>query len=370
MNATIYNPRSNAKRIKFKIPYNALAWRAQIKRLNSSFYHKPQRLWSIVNTKENMKQLTAILNGCYDLIDNDTGEPLVPNRPLTIIQREKLNLMEQKIVLSGYSVSTRSLYRLAFIKFLLYFSNTDIDKLTKEEIEAYMYKLVSKSKISNSQQNVTINALKFYYEKVLGKERKAYSFQRPKKHKSLPNVLSGAEVNKLLSSITNLKHQTILHTIYGCGLRISEVINLRIEDIHSDRQCIHIKSSKGKKDRVTLLPESLLPLLRDYYRTYKPAYWLFEGADGGQYSTSSINKLFRSAVKKSGINPWATPHTLRHSFATHLMQMGVNLRYVQELLGHSSSKTTEIYTHVMNINNKVIKSPLDCLKLGSTAIQT
>ena len=317
-----------------------------------------------------MKELTAILNGCYDLVDVESGEKLVPNQPLTTAQQEKLHLMEQKIVLSGYSASTRSIYKHAFIKFVLYHGSTDVDNLSKEEIEAYMYQLDSKSKISNSLQNVTINALKFYFEKVLGKERNLYNFQRPKKNKSLPNVLSGAEVNKLLSSITNLKHQTILHTIYGCGLRISEVINLRIEDIHSDRQCIHIKSAKGKKDRVTLLPESLLPLLRAYYVRYKPAYWLFEGADGGQYSTSSINKLFRTAVTKSGINPWATPHTLRHSFATHLMQMGVNLRYVQELLGHSSPKTTEIYTHVMNINNKVVKSPLDCLKLGKTTTNT
>ena len=233
----------------------------------------------------------------------------------------------------------------------IYHGSMDIDTMAKPAIEDYMYKLVTKSKISNSLQNITINALKYYYEKVLGKDREKYNFQRPKKHKSLPNVLSGAEVNLLLRAVTNLKHQTILNTIYGCGLRISEVTNLRIEDIHSDRQCIHIKGAKGKKDRVTLLPESLLPLLREYYVKYRPAYWLFEGAEGGKYSTSSINKLFRSAVNKSGINPWATPHTLRHSFATHLMQMGVNLRYVQELLGHSSPKTTEIYTHVMNINN-------------------
>lgn len=370
MNATIYIPQANAKRIKFQIPYTATTWRKEIKAMNSSFYHKQQQLWSIVNDPGLLTQLKGILAGSYKLMSQSSGQALVQPQPMSEAQEDKVLALEQKIVLRGYSQHTRQSYRQVFIKFLIYYGQREVDNLTKAEIEDYLYKLIVTAKISESKQNIIINALKFYYEKVLGRERKYYDFQRPKKMKSLPNVLSGAEVNTLFSCVKNIKHQAILHTMYGSGLRISEIIALRIEDIHSDRGQIFVKGAKGKKDRITLLPETLLPLLRKYYLRYKPAYWMFEGAHGGQYSKSSINKLFRRAAKSSGINPWATPHTLRHSFATHLMQMGVNLRYVQELLGHSSPKTTEIYTHVININNKVVKSPLDCLNLGKKSIHT
>lgn len=147
--------------------------------------------------------------------------------------------------------------------------------------------------------------------------------------------------------------------IYSAGLRISEAIKLRVRDIHSDQGYIFIKGAKGKKDRKSVLSPVLLVLLRKYYRAYNPSYWLFEGQEGGQYSASSIQSVFRRAVEKSNSNPWATVHTLRHSFATHLLQKGTNLRYVQVLLGHESSKTTEVYTHVLSISNKNIQSPLD-----------
>ena len=150
-----------------------------------------------------------------------------------------------------------------------------------------------------------------------------------------------------------------MNLLYSSGLRVSEVLNLRIEDIHSESAAIFIKGAKGKKDRTTVLADCVLPILRAYYIQYRPAYWLIEGIGGGKYSASSVEKVFRAAVQKSGINAWATPHTLRHSFATHLIQSGVSLRYVQVLLGHASSKTTEIYTHVVRMENKVVISPLD-----------
>jgi len=367
MRATIYLPRPSAKRIKFKIPYKATLWRHQVKALNTSFFHYNQKTWSIVNDPVLLDQLKALLENQVDIIPYTEGVQLSHHRQLSEPEMDKLASLEQKIVLSGYSPHTQTCYRRAFIKFLLYHEKLDVDSLSKVDIEKYMYELVTKERISHSQQNISINALKFYYEKILGRSRENYDFQRPKKLKSLPNVLSGAEIRKLINCIPNLKHRTIVQTLYGCGLRISEIVNLRVEDIHSDQKYITIKSAKGKKDRITLLPDTLL---RQYYRKYRPAYWLFEGADGGLYSVSSINKLFRRAVKRANIPFWATPHTLRHSFATHLMQMGVNLRYVQEPLGHSSPKTTEIYTHVMRMNSKVVKSPLDCLNLQSRIVQT
>ena len=159
----------------------------------------------------------------------------------------------------------------------------------------------------------------------------------------------------------NIKHKAILWTIYSAGLRISELTNLRVVDIHSEEGYIFVKDSKGKKDRKTILSEHLIDLLRKYYKQYKPSYWLFEGQTGGKYSVSSIRAIFRKSVSETNSNPWATVHTLRHSFATHCIENNINLRYLQNMLGHNSPKTTELYTKTIQINNKNIKSPLDKL---------
>src|SRR5699024_531236 len=174
-------------------------------------------------------------------------------------------------------------------------------------------------------------------------------------------VLSIEEVAAIINQPKNLKHRAILHLIYSAGLRIGEVIRLRISDIRSDDGYIFVKDSKGKKDRHTVLSNYLLKILRKYYKAYRPSYWLFEGQQGGQYSTRSIQSIYRKAVKETGSNPWSTPHTLRHSFATHLMQRGVNIRYIQSALGHASSKTTEVYTRILAINNETLTSTLDNL---------
>ncbi|MBK8080500.1 MAG: tyrosine-type recombinase/integrase [Saprospiraceae bacterium] len=177
--------------------------------------------------------------------------------------------------------------------------------------------------------------------------REYYDIQRPKRSQSLPNVLSKQEVAAILSAPKNIKHKAILLIIYSAGLRISEAIQLRISDIHSKEGYIFIKGGKGKKDRKSVLSPIALDVLRTYYKAHKPSYWLFEGQDGGQYTAKSIQNIFIAAVEASKSNPWATVHTLRHSFATHLLASGTNLRYIQTLLGHSSSKTTEIYTHAL-----------------------
>jgi len=166
-------------------------------------------------------------------------------------------------------------------------------------------------------------------------------------------------VNRLFDVTTNLKHKCILMAIYSGGLRRNELINLRTEDIDSKRKLIKIIGSKGNKDRYTILSEKLLTLLREYYRQYRPVEWLFEGNSGGRYSGTSIEKIFRKAASKAGIRKYVTPHSLRHSFATHLLEQGISLRYIQEILGHNSSKTTEIYTHVATNEIGQIKNPLD-----------
>ncbi len=358
MKAIIYEPHRNAKRIKLYVPYAAKAWREQIKSLNGTFFHYHQKLWSIVNTSEGLARIKDVFGGQYEIKKMEKPTAL-PFKELTPKAIEALNALQQKIILKGYSNNTLRTYREAFIAYLVHFDNHDLSSITKDQIEQYLYRLKSKYAISDSRQNSIINAIKFFYEHVLGLPRTYYDLQRPKKSKELPNVLSAEDILKIINIPKNIKHKAILYTIYSAGLRKSELLNLRIEDIHSDDGYIFIKASKGKKDRKTILSHTLLTLLRTYYKAYKPAYWLFEGQDGEKYSATSVNVIFRRAVSAARVNAWATVHTLRHSFATHLLQQGVNLRYIQSLLGHSSSKTTEIYTHIISINNKTVMSPLD-----------
>ena len=360
MKAILFQPRTTAKRIKFYIPFQANLWRSKIKKLNSSYYHSQQKLWSVINTESNYEKLLDIFGSDLEIKSNKEKLTL-PTKQLNEKSLDTLALLERQIILMGYSDNTRKTYRNAFIQFLSYFEERDLSEISKDEIEGFIYHLKSKYKISDSKQNISINAIKLYYEKVLGKPKEYYTLQRPKVAKSLPNVLSIQEVLKVINAPNSLKHRLILHLIYSAGLRLNELIKLRIDDLHPDEGNIFIKSAKGKKDRRTVLSRRIQPMIKQYLYEFKPSYWLFEGESGGQYSSSSVNKLFRKAVKDSNINPWATIHTLRHSFATHLLQNGTNLRYVQSMLGHGSPKTTEIYTHVMNINNKTIESPLDNL---------
>jgi site-specific recombinase XerD len=360
MSIVIYRPQQKSKRIKIFIPYEMKEERELLKKMPGRFYHKEQKLWSIIYTKENADLLKTLFKGKYQVIDekkkNDFPKFTLNKESLTVLAQA-----EQKLILKGYSPNTIRTYKAELSYFLKYFENTDLKTVTKEQIENYIYYLISKYKIGESKQNTAINAIKFYYEQVLRMPREYYDIQRPKRAKTLPNVLSQEEILQLINAPDNLKHKAILYTIYSCGLRLSELLNLRIADIHSKDAYVYIKGAKGKKDRRTLLSGNLLNLLRKYYRAYQPAYWLFEGQDGGKYSAASVQKIFRRAQQKSGVNPWSTPHTLRHSFATHLLESGVNLRNIQTLLGHESSKTTEVYTHVLNTLNKNIKNPLDII---------
>ncbi|QAA82218.1 recombinase XerD [Aequorivita sp. H23M31] len=356
----MYRPLPNAGRIKFFIPYPLTEMREAFKKLNTSFYHNNQKLWSIVNTQANLK-LTSELFG--DLLRIEDLKPIA--KMPTVAYSEKiqneLDKNHQKMVLKGFSNSTIRSYQQVLGQFFSYFEKEDYKTISKEQVEGFVYHLISKYNITEQRQNLLISAIKCYFENTLEMPREYYNITRPKKSKDLPNVLSVEEVRNLLTQPKNIKHKAILHIIYAGGLRIGEVIRLRVTDVRSADGYIFIKDSKGKKDRHTVLSTFLLELLREYYKEHKPSYWLFEGQDGGQYSAKSIQNIYRKAVKETKSNPWSTPHTLRHSFATHLMQQGVNIRYIQSALGHSSSKTTEVYTRVLGISNKTLKSPLDTL---------
>ncbi|MDD3080295.1 MAG: tyrosine-type recombinase/integrase [Paludibacter sp.] len=262
-----------------------------------------------------------------------------------------------------YSEHTISTYKNMFEEFLNYYSEIQPENITDKMIIDFLRYLVNDRNISGSYQNQSINAIKFYYERVLGNQRKTYFIERPRKEKYLPEVLSEAEVIKIFRATENIKHKALLMTIYSAGLRISEAANLKIKDVDSGRMQIRIEQGKGKKDRYTLLSNKTLEILRKYVAEHKPQEWLFEGEPGRPYSTRTIQTILHKSVEKVGIKKRITVHTLRHSFATHLLEAGTDLRYIQSLLGHNSSKTTEIYTHITTKGFDQIQSPLDKLEI-------
>ncbi len=283
-------------------------------------------------------------------------------KPLTVSEcRQCPESYVLKLKEMRYSEHTIRTYVSLFEEFINYYHQYKLDDIDESMILAFVHYLVLDRKISISYQNQAINAIKFYYERVLGGQRKMYLIDRPRRDHALPVVLSESEVAAILNAINNLKHKAILMTIYSAGLRISEAIALKLSDIDSHRMQIRVAQAKGKKDRYTLLSPKTLDILRRYVKEYKPKHWLFEGQDGSTYSDRSIQNILKVAVKKTGIEKHVTVHTLRHSFATHLLENGTDLRYIQHLLGHESTKTTEIYTHVTTKGFDRIKSPLDKL---------
>jgi len=266
--------------------------------------------------------------------------------------------MKMQLKLEGYSPRTIKTY-LLHIKQLVAYYGKEPQSITADEIEKYLLYLIDEKQVSHSYVNQAVNAIKYFYGKVLKQPIKIKHLPRPKKSKKLPVVLSEQEVLRILGQIRNLKHQAIIMLIYSAGLRVSEVVRLKIKDIDGDRKMLWVRGGKGAKDRYTLLSEIALETLRNYYKTYRPQEWLFEGQKKGHYSRRSVEKIVEHAIKKAGIHKKASVHTLRHSFATHLLEHGTDIRYIQELLGHSNIKTTQIYTHVAKQQTEKIISPLD-----------
>lgn len=260
------------------------------------------------------------------------------------------------------SKKTMTTYLGPFIKFVKQVGIDTIENLSGKDIDKYM-SMISSQKVSDGLLHNTYNAILFYYRDVLRKNEKVLiEAKRPNKDDSLPIILSLGEVDRILRALDNLKHTTILYTFYSSGIRLGEILNLRVEDMWWERNQIFIHKGKGNKDRVVPFSGILKELLKLYFDTYKPIYWLFEGQDKKlPYSDRSIQKVVKNAVKKAAINKKATAHTMRHCFATHLLDGGTDVRYIQELLGHSDIKTTLIYTHVTNHQISKIESPLDKL---------
>lgn len=274
--------------------------------------------------------------------------------------------MEERLKLEGYSYRTRKTY-IQHIKLFVAYHKKDPRQLAACDVERYLLYLLDEKEVFHSYVNQSVSAIKYFYGKVLNQPLKMASFPRPKKARKLPVVLSEQEVLRILAQIRNLKHQAIIMLIYSAGLRVSEVVRLKVSDIDGDRKMLRVKAGKGAKDRYTLLSEVALETLRNYCKVYRPKEWLFEGQRKGHYSRRSVEKIMENAIKRSGIQKKASVHTLRHSFATHLLEHGTDIRYIQELLGHSNIKTTQIYTHVAKQQTEKITSPLDrIMKKGTT----
>jgi len=264
------------------------------------------------------------------------------------------------------STNTINIYYHMLLRFINTYKNCSIEKIndfTEEQINEYHSGMQQIKSYSASTLNQSVNAVKYYYNDVLKKEMNHKQIIRPKKDKKLPNYYSREEITKIINVTENKKHKAMIMLMFSGGFRISELLELKPEDILSDVMQVHVRQSKGRKDRYTILSEKALNTLREYCKKERPTEYLFEGQFGGKYSASSFRNVLAKSTKKAGVNKKGSSHVLRHSFATHLLESGVDIRYIQELLGHSSSKTTEIYTHVVNRHLQKIKSPLDNLDI-------
>ena len=331
------------KRIAVYFEKNA-EWIARIKEIDGARWSQSLVAWHLPDTEENRVRFKI--------------PPISYSFPSTegIEQIEKF---KQFLRSKRYSESTITTYSEALKSFLVFYRNKAIAEITNEDVIVYNNEYILKNNLSASYQNQIINSIKLFFKIIHDSKMVIEELHRPKNAKTLPNVLSKEETFRLIDLTTNLKHKTLLALIYSSGLRISEAINMKITDIDRQRMLIHVKNAKGKKDRYTLLSTKVLGLLKEYYAIYKPKTFLFEGQYGEQYSSRSAQAVLQQSAKKAGITKQISLHTLRHSFATHLLENGTDLRYIQDLLGHSSPKTTMIYTHVSSTSLKNIINPFD-----------
>lgn len=277
------------------------------------------------------------------------------------VNKKALIAFYEQLKLKAYSENTIRVYVAEFAHLLLLIKKHPVTKLSPKKLKDYFLYCLKHEKMNERKLNGKINAVKFYFEQVLNEPKMFFNIPRPKKPLTLPTMLSKNEVKKVLGQVMNIKHTVALKLCYGMGLRVSEVVGIKVSHIDSERMTVHIVGAKGKKDRYVPLPKRILPTLRAYYKAYQPKEYLLEGQYGGPYSKSSVQHVFKKALRNAGIHKNIGVHGLRHSYATHLLEAGADLRFIQELLGHNSVKTTQIYTKVTPRSLANIASPLDTL---------
>jgi integrase/recombinase XerD len=317
---------------------------ARIKKLGDARWSYMLGAWHLPNTAENRKRFK------------------LENAVLAADKSAKAEQFSRWLKSRRYSDNTIKTYTDALKSFLLFYNTKPVEEITNVDLITYNNEFILKNNLSASYQNQIVNAVKLFFRTIENKVMNEELIHRPKREKVLPNVLSKEEIKLILDAHSNIKHKAMLSLIYSCGLRCGELLALKPKHIDSKRNILIIKQAKGRKDRITPLSSKIIELLRAYYIAYKPVEYLFEGQNKGQaYDERSLQNILKQALQKTGIKKPVTLHWLRHSYATHLLENGTDLRYIQEILGHSSSKTTEIYTHVSTKNIQKIISPYDYL---------
>ena len=344
-----------AKLIRHRNKNRIAVWYENKPDLIARFRKLPDARWSATLSVWHLPD-TAINRGKFNLeADKGKGVPC-------LAKIEQIEIFKKYLNTKRYSPNTVKTYAEALQIFLFFYNNKDIKDINNQDVVAFYNDYILEKKLSTSFQNQVVNAIKLYFKTIKETSINIDKIYRPKREKLLPNVLSKEEVKKILDAHANIKHKAMLCLMYSCGLRRSELLNLKPKDIDSNRNLVIIRQAKGRKDRIAPLSLSILDLLRDYYKTHKPANYLFEGREPGtQYDERSLGEVLKQAVEKANIKKPVSLHWLRHSYATHLLESGTDLRYIQEILGHKSSRTTEIYTHVSTKSLRNVKSPFDDL---------
>lgn len=338
-------------------------WNERLKKVHGARWSSTLKGWHIPDTEQNRKRCglpaATALTVQQQTIER-TGIRLNANN------KEQLQLFLEQLVLKKYSKRTLQTYRNELLQLLQLLGNTNVQDLTPEHLKRYMLYCTLKLQLSENTLHSRLNALKFYFEQVLKRDKFFWEIPRPKKQLQLPKHFNQDEISLIIKAAGNIKHKTMLMLAYGSGLRVSEVVQLKVQDIDSARMCIQIRQAKGKKDRVVRLSPVMLVMLREYWQKVKPARdgYLFEGQYKGEpYSTRSLQLVLAAAKEKAGVLKPGSIHALRHSFATHLLDKGTDVFMIMKLLGHNSVKTTMRYLHVSNRDLLGIISPLDELNL-------
>lgn len=338
---------------------------SEVKKLPGITWSASKRVWLLPfypGLIESVKHTPGHMVQIDDTEAIKKAERIAGEHRSTEAYADKLEAFSLWLNSKRYSSNTIKTYTDAVRIFLRFMNGKPVGEIEQSDFIHFNNEYILKNGYSASYQNQVVNGLKLFFRTVENRKIEIEEIHRPRRERKLPAVLSKEEVKQILESPTNLKHKVMLSLIYACGLRRGEILRLKPDDILSDRKLLHIKQSKGKKDRIVPLSDRLLEMLRAYYKMYKPKVWLFEGqTEGEPYSEKSLESVLKQSVYKAKIGKPVTLHWLRHSYATHLMESGTDLRYIQELLGHNSSRTTEIYTHVSQKNIQQIRSPFDDL---------
>jgi site-specific recombinase XerD len=335
--------------VQFK--YNETLKTALRKRFPSARWSATKKSWYLPDLPSLRRQLRMV------------PKKMVPKKVLAIHDQNQhaYLAMNQQLNLKGYSENTKRMYLAEFAHLLRLLHDFPVEHLTPKRLKDYFLYCLEVEGMKERKLNGKVNAIKFYFEQVLHRPRMFFDIPRPKKPATLPKMLSKHEVKKLFKQVSNQKHIIALQMCYGLGLRVSEVVKLKVNHIDSSRMVVRIVGAKGKKDRYVPLPKSILGPLREYYKMYRPKEYLLEGQYGGPYAITSVQQVFKRAMKNAGIKKDIGIHGLRHSYATHLLEAGADMRFIQELLGHNSIKTTQVYTKVTPRSLSKIQSPLDSL---------